>query len=147
MTHCLEILYCNIFIALQLPFDRLHGLMALLLRLVQVIVTKSQDTVNVRVWAVSLDKLHPQFGSADFGKKIKIKFEVPIEFYCYKQTRTNNQGFKHRHRSCCHLSHLSSLKKAKFHLSYRLFHLNLRHLKLKMLFWSDVSRLSLWNMP
>ena len=52
-------------------------------------------TINVRVQAASVDKPHPQFGSGDFGKKIKtIKLEVPVELYCYKQTRTNNQGFE-----------------------------------------------------
>ena len=45
---------------------------------------------------------------------------------------TNNQGqtikvSKHRHRSCGYLSHLSSLKKAKCHFSYLLFHWNLHH--------------------
>ena len=32
---------------------------------------------------------------AQILEKIKTtKFEVPAEFYCYKQTWTNNQGFK-----------------------------------------------------
>ena len=24
----------------------------------------------------------------------RIKFKVPVELYCYKQTRTNNEGFE-----------------------------------------------------
>ena len=51
-------------------------------------------TVNVHVQAASIEKPHPEFRSTDFGKKCStIKFEVPVTFYCYKPTRTNNQGF------------------------------------------------------
>ena len=51
-------------------------------------------TVNVHVQAASVDKPHPEFRSADFGKKCNtIKFEVRVTFNCYKPTRTNNQGF------------------------------------------------------
>ena len=78
-------------------------------------------TINVLVQAASIrsvDKPHPQFVRSSFGKKKKkikaIQFEVPVKSYFYLSNKEEQIWFQNTNikvtRSCCDLSHSSSLK-------------------------------------